>query len=60
MLRAIVPQIQQVQAACHTVHIALNMSRGLTPVLYESFSANMTQTGHPLTSPVTCNRVLEC
>ena len=32
MLRAIVPQIQQVQAACRTVHIALCMSHSLTPV----------------------------
>ena len=39
MLRAIVPQIQQVQAACRTVHIALCMSHCLTPV--KSSSANL-------------------
>ena len=39
MLRAIVPQIQQVQAACHTVHIAVYVSHSLTPV--KSLSANL-------------------
>ena len=32
MLRAIVPQIQQVQAACHTIHTAAYKSCSPTPI----------------------------
>ena len=39
MLRAIVPQIQQVQAACHTVHVTVCTSHSLTPV--KTSSANL-------------------